>query len=65
MREHLERIRRFEALRQHEMAKLEAERRMFAGKLMKYGLCPCVALGRYNSCCEGLKHVQDGFFYIN
>lgn len=65
MREHLERIRHFEAMRRREIARNEADRRTFVGQLMRFGLCTCIAMGRYNTCCKGLENVKDGFFYVN
>lgn len=65
MDEELRRIREYAALRRREAARVEADRRTFVGQLMRFGICPCIPMGRYNTCCKGLENVQDGFFHIN
>ena len=65
MQDHLRRIRAFEAMRAKERQEREHDTRVTVGQLMRFNVCPCVALGRYSTCCKPLDDVKDGFFYVN
>ena len=42
----------------------EEQRQKFMAQLLRYGLCTCLAMGRYSTCCAKLLNVKDGFYYI-
>ncbi len=65
MDEELRKLREYNELRRREAARVEINRRIFVGQLMRFGICPCIPMGRYTTCCKGLENVQDGFFHIN
>jgi hypothetical protein len=42
----------------------EFERVVLLAQFQRFKLCPCIAQGRFSTCCAKLLDVKDGFFHI-
>jgi hypothetical protein len=59
------RLEQFRASREAHKRQEEFERMTLLAQFQRFKLCPCIAQGRYSTCCKQLENVRDGFFHIN
>ena len=64
MRENLERLQREALARRLNLARGEQDRMKLMQQFVKFKICTCIPMGRYETCCAKLLNVRDGFFYL-